>query len=106
MDAQGVRLLAARLRPSLLAVAALGGVLTRLLRFDIAAAHRAARTLFEGIDGAVELVGHLAAGGRLAEPFRPFLRGGADVLCALLLALPLTFCSELAKEDDSGNDHY
>ena len=30
VDAQGVRLLAARLRPSLLAVAALGGVLTRL----------------------------------------------------------------------------
>ena len=84
---------------------ALCGVAVRLLRFDIAPA-RAARTLFEGIDGAVELVGHLTAGGRLAEPFRPFLRGGADVLCALLIALPLTFCSELAKDDDSGNDHY
>ena len=54
VDAQGVRLLAAGLRPALLAVMAFGGVAARLLRFDIAPA-RAARTLFEGIDGALSL---------------------------------------------------
>lgn len=54
VDAQGVRLLAARLRPSLLAVAALGGVLTRLLRFDIAPA-RAARTLLRALTALLSL---------------------------------------------------
>ena len=45
VDAQGVCLLAAGLRPALLAVMALCGVAARLLRFDIAPA-RAARTAF------------------------------------------------------------